>query len=175
MEIIIVLVAIIQSMAISLGVGSSTLAIINFFVAIADGKIDPQERAMMGIVYTVLRVAMVLILLTALVLTGINYSIAGLAYFNPFVLAVWTVIGVLYLNAFLMTKHVMPSNIGPGLQAASWYTLGVLMTLIPLGLDGFDYFEFVIGYAAGIALALAIVNGIMSYQKQQRAEKAGAQ
>lgn len=172
---IIILIAIVQSMAISLGVGCSTLAIINFFVAIADGKIDPQERAMMGIVYTVLRVAMVLILVSAIVLTAINYSIAGIAYFNPFVLAVWSVIAMLFINAFLMTKHIMPSNIGPGLQAASWYTLGVLMTLITLGLDRFDYFEFVIGYGAGIALALAIVNGVMSYQKQKRAQQGSAQ
>jgi hypothetical protein len=64
----IVLITILQTFSISLGVGSSTLAIINFFVAIADSKIDETERIMMGVVYTVLKVAMVLILTTTIIL-----------------------------------------------------------------------------------------------------------
>ncbi len=82
MIMIITLATIIQSMAISLGVGSSTLAIINFFVAIADGAIDETERKMMGVVYKVLRVAMVLILITTILLLLNLYSSAGLAGFS---------------------------------------------------------------------------------------------
>ncbi len=64
MDVIFILVAILQSIGISLGVGSSTIAIVNFFVAIADGKIEPTERKMMQVTYVILRVAMVTILLT---------------------------------------------------------------------------------------------------------------
>jgi hypothetical protein len=168
MEMILVLAAILQSMAISLGVGSSTLAIINFFVAIADGKIDEKERAMMGIVYTVLRIAMILILVTSLFIGLNQLQVAQASYFSPFVMGVWTLIFVLYLNSILMTRHIMPSNVGPALQASTWYTLGILMSLIPIGLTNFSYFEFLIGYLAAICLAVAVVNGTMSYLKKQK-------
>lgn len=168
MEMILVLAAVLQSMAISLGVGSSTLAIINFFVAIADGKIDERERAMMGVVYVVLRIAMILIFLTTAFIGLNQLSSIGTAYFTPFITGMWTLIAVLFVNSFLMTKHIMPSNVGPALQASTWYTLGILMSLIPLELIGFSYFEFLIGYFAAIALAVAVVNGAMSYLKKKR-------
>jgi len=168
MEMILVLVAILQSMAISLGVGSSTLAIVNFFVAIADGKIDVNERRMMGVVYTVLRVAMVIILVTTIII-GV-YIIASLdgGSLSDFIWATWTLVAVLYINAVLMTKKIMPSTVGPALQASTWYTLGICMTLVPLSLSGFTYFQFIIGYAAAIALAVSIVNGMMAILKKKK-------
>ena len=65
MEIIIIVIAILQIFSVSLGVGSSTLAVLNFFVAIADGKISDEERNMMGVVYIVLRISMLAILFTS--------------------------------------------------------------------------------------------------------------
>jgi hypothetical protein len=169
MAMIFVLLAIVQSMTISLGVGSSTLAIINFFVALADGNINLQERTLMGVVYIVLRVAMIFILLTTLTLGIMHVVNTDIPYLTPFTAALWTLIAVLYVNAFLMTKHIMPSNFGPALQASTWYTLGIIMTLIPLQLDGFSYFQFIVGYGAAIALAVAIVNGAMAYLKKKKA------
>lgn len=169
MGIIFVLAAILQQIAISLGVGCSTVAIINFFVAIADGTIDPKERAMMGIVYTVLRVAMLVILLTTVLLAVLHMVNTDLPYITPFTMALWTLILVLFGNSLLMTKHIMPSNFGPAIQASTWYTLGIIMSLIPLGLELFSYLEFIVGYAAAIALAVAVVNGTMSYLKKHKA------
>jgi hypothetical protein len=166
MELIIILLLILQSIAISLGVGSSTLAIINFFVAIADGRIDENERRMMGVVYVILRVAMALILLTSGALTLLHYSSA-----QTFLVALWTLIAVLYINAILMTKRIMPSTIGPALQASSWYTLGVTMTLFSLGLVTFSALQFYLGYAVAILLAVSLVNGTMAILKHKRESK----
>lgn len=168
MEMIIILVSILQSVAISLGVGCSTLAIVNFFVAIADGTIDETERKMMGVVYKILRIAMILILITTAVITVYAFLNLSGNSFSAFVFAVWTLIGVLYLNSYLMTKKKMPSTIGPALQASTWYTLGIMMSLVPLGLAGFSYLEFIFAYAAAIALAVAVVNGMMSYLKKKK-------
>ena len=163
---IFVLVSIVQSVAISLGVGCSTVAIVNFFVAISDGKIDEQERKMMGVVYILLRVAMVLILLTTSILGLFVYQ--NLGYIPTFVLSQWIVTVMLFVNATLMTKRIMPSNIGPALQAATWYTLGVTMALVPLTLSRYSLFEFLLGYAAAIALAVSIVNGVMTHLKHKK-------
>jgi hypothetical protein len=171
MEIIIILTAILQSMAVSLGVGSSTLAITNFFVAIADGRIDENERKMMGVVYIVLRIAMVLILLTTGVLTAVQYATHGAAFLSPFVLGFWAVVAVLYINAVMMTKHLMPSTMGPALQASSWYTLGVLIALSSLGLTGYSLFEFSLAYVTAILLAISVVNGIMAVLKSKKSNE----
>jgi len=168
MEIIIILTAILQSIGVSLGVGSSTLAITNFFVAIADGEIDANERRMMGIVYIVLRVAMVIIALTTALLSIIQYSIHGMSFVSPFIISFWLLIAVLYINAVLMTKHLMPSNFGPSLQASTWYTMGVLMALSSVGTIGFSLPQFILAYGAVIFLAISLVNGMMAYLQAKR-------
>ena len=167
MEYLIIGTAILQSIGVCLGVGSSTLAIANFFVALSDGKIDEGERRMMGVVYIVLRVAMVLILVTTATLTLIQFMIHGPAYFTAFVVGFWLLIAVLFINAVLMTLHIMPATFGPSLQASSWYTMGVLMSLFSLGLYKFSYLQFTIGYGIAIIFATLLVNGIMGYLKKK--------
>ncbi len=166
------IVAIVQSLSISLGVGSSTLAIINFFAAIADGTIDATERRMMGIVYVVLRVAMGLILASTMLLVAVDYSAVGLAGLSAFTYGQLFALFVLYLNAMLMTAHLMPSTYGPAIQAGSWYTLGGLLAIQLQGADNFTFMQFMLGYLTWIVLAVGIVNGIMAIQKAKRTEKA---
>jgi hypothetical protein len=162
------LIAILQGFSISLGTGASTLAIINFFVAIADGTISPEERRMMGVVYIVLRVAMVSILVTTIILLVSKYGAMGLGTLSTFHTAQVLVIAVLFINAILMTKHLIPSNFGPAIQAANWYTLGTLAALIPLGMSHFTFTQFALAYVAWLILAISIVNAVMAIQMAKR-------
>lgn len=171
MELIFVLIAIIQIFSISLGVGSSTLAVTNFFVAIADGKIDETERKMMGIAYVVLRVAMVTILITTTLLVVRTIATQGLAGITTFMVAELTMIAVLYINATLMTLRIMPSTVGPAFQAASWYALGALSALMTLQIAHFTYIQFLLGFAADCALNVCVTNGLMWYFKARRAKQ----
>ncbi len=165
MEWIFILVAVAQSIAISLGVGSSTLAIINFFVAIKDGNIEPVERRMMGIVYVVLRIAMAAILITLAVGTLRNWSIYGIESLTTVTVSQWILVFVLYANAILMTKRIMSSRFGPALQASTWYTLGVISALIPLGVSGYSLVQFAVWYVGAIVAAIILVNSIMATLK----------
>ena len=165
METAYIVVSVLQTIAVSLGVGSSTAAVTQFFVAIANGKIEEGERRIMGVVYILLRVAMGLILMTTLAQAAILYNVIALRYINPFTVGIWTIIAVLYINAILMTLHWMSSRFGPGIQAGSWYTLGITFALVPLGLTDFTYQQFFLAYAGMVILGTAIVNGIMSYQQ----------
>jgi hypothetical protein len=165
MILITLLAGVLQSIHISLGVGSSTLAIVNFFAAIADGTIDETERRMMGIVYVVLRIAMVGILITTILLHAPVVLAQGLAGMTTFMWAQWLVLAMLYTNAFLMTKRIMPSTFGPGLQAGSWYSLGIIMALALQGVTGYSLLQFALGYVAVLVLAVGSVNGVMAYLK----------
>ena len=168
MEMIFVIASVLQSIGVSLGVGCSTISIINFFVALADGKIEESERKMMGVAYILLRVAMVIILLTTALLAYIALQKNAIELYSAFSVGVWTLVVVLYVNAVLMTKHIMPSTVGPALQAGTWYTLGVIMALVPLKLTNFTYFQFLFAYFAVIALSVTIVNAVMGHLKHNR-------
>jgi len=168
MVFIITLTSIIQALATSLGVGSSTLAIVNFFVAIADGKIEPDERRMMGVVYIVLRIAMLLILATTLALFMHTYVAYGVPAITTFHIAQLLVLAVLFINALLMTIHLMPNTFGPALQAGSWYTLGVLAALSGLDLVDFTLLQFSLGYLTALISAIGLVNGVMALQVARR-------
>lgn len=157
MELLYLIAEIIGPLAISFGVTCSTLAILSFFVAIHDGTIDQNERSMLGVIYILLRIAMVLILLSGIIL-GVRTGFVG----NPENIAFWLLIAVLYLNATLMTLHLIPSSVGPALQAASWYTLG---SITLLGVHGVHFVlqSFFWGYIAVFMLFLIVVNGYMRF------------
>lgn len=159
-----------QSMGISLGVGASTIAVLQFFTAIKDGVIDEHERNMMGMVYIVLRVAMSTIFIAALVSGVILIAYTGMAYFIAPAFVLWTLVGVLFANAYLMTIHVMPSTFGPAIQASSWYSLGIFTSLYQRGLD-VTYGQFLLCYIALFLLAVAIINGVMAYFRAQSNQK----
>ena len=168
MTLFILFTSLLQSTAIALGMGSSTLAVINFFVAISDGVIDETERRMMGVVYVVLRVAMVLILLTTLTLFFIQYLDVGLAHLPAFTFGQLLVIFVLFLNALLMTAHLVPTTVGPAFQAGSWYTLGTMMSLQALGLANFTFTQFFLGYICGIVFMIGLINAVMAILEEKR-------
>lgn len=163
MEMLILIIAVLQSMAISLGVGSSTLAILNFFVAVKDGKIDETERHFMGITYIVLRVAMVIILFTTLILAFYHFNRIGADYFSTYTIAQIVLITVLYLNALLMTLHLIPSTLGPALQASTWYTLGFILAFFTQGYENYSLYNFALGYIGVFIVAFIIVNSILTH------------
>lgn len=168
MEIIFIASSILLTMAISLGVGSSTIAIANFFTAIADGSIEPEERRMIGVTYWVLRAAMVIIALALIVQYMLGYlGMESWYYGSVHAVAAGIITVVLYVNAALMTYRLMPSTFGPAIQASSWYALGVMAALIPLGITQFSLAVFLVCYVTAFVFALSLVNGIMGWLKHR--------
>jgi hypothetical protein len=158
MEIAYIIDMLLLAVAVSLGVGCSTVAITQFLVAVSDGEVDQVERKMLGVVYILLRVAMVAILVTLVIQAAIIYYITGSFLFvSPFFLALYTAVAVLYVNAIVMTMHWIPRQLGPAIQATSWYSLGILMALVSLNLIDFAYLEFLLVYiGVGILAAAAL-------------------
>jgi hypothetical protein len=171
MESIITITSVVQVISISLGVGSSTLAVLNFFNAIADGTIDPTERRMMGVTYIVLRVAMVLILTSTTLLMVLGVRDIGYDYFTAYIVAQCVLITVLFINASLMTARIMPSSWGPAIQAGTWYLLGFGMALASIGLATFSFQLFIVAYAIELLFAYFLINSVMHYQRYKLAKQ----
>jgi len=166
MELFTIVVSVAQIIGISLGVGTSTLAVLSFFAAIKDGTIDEAERRMLGVIYIILRVAMVTILVSTLGLTFAGYGDSGASYFTPYIVGQYVLIAVLFLNAILMTARLMPSKFGPAIQAGSWYLLGFGMALQSLGLTNFTLVEFFIAYGIELVFATLLINGVMIHLRK---------
>jgi hypothetical protein len=169
METIITILKVIQTMGISLGVGTSTMAVTLFFLAIRDGVISRDERSYLGITYIVLRVAMGIILVSSILIAIIGCQDYA-AIFTPYFGAQVLLIGMLFLNAFLMTIHVMPSTFGPAIQASSWYSLGTLAAMYGQGIQNIDMLLFVFAYLTLIFFAVSFINAMMAYLKEKREE-----
>lgn len=156
-----------QVVGISLGMGSSTIAVSNFFLAISDGKIEDHERKFMKVAYFVLRVAMVIILVTTVALAFQGYSEIGSAYFTPYIITQFILIGALYLNSLLMTLHLIPSTLGPAIQASSWYTLGFALALLANGWSDISLGAFMLLYLADFIVSMVLINSVMAYFKKK--------
>jgi hypothetical protein len=111
----------------------------------------------LGVIYLTLRIAMVTIL------TSVVYLSMVMPSFSTIIQQLFALIAVLYLNAVLMTKHWIPSKLGPPLQAATWYTLGTLVTVDLFSIYTVTWLNFVYLYAGFIVIGIAIVNVFLWY------------
>jgi hypothetical protein len=145
----------------ALGVGSSTLAISSFVVALLDGTIDQSERRMLGVIYWSLRSAMVMI--------GVSLGLLQLLYPGTIASApyLWLLLAVLVGNSVLMTKHLIPHTIGPALQAATWYTYGFMLAIEAFELLPIDGRTFSLLFLADIIILLVIVNALLYWMKHR--------
>ena len=151
------LMVIFYNMAISLGVGASSIVIASFIVALWDKNINDDERSLLGVIYVTLRIAMLTILVS------VGYLTLVYPDFSSILPQLWSLIAVLYVNAILMTLHWIPSKLGPPLQAATWYTLGTLVAVDLFSLYEVTWLNFAYLYAGFIAFWVITVNLFMRY------------
>ncbi len=136
----------------ALGVGAATLAEVFYLKAMRDGVVDPMESEFLRVLYTSMRIALVV-----LVVSGfgffILYRVVGATelLYSPVLWAKLTIIGVLMVNAIALHAHKMPFAIGVAISITSWYaalTLGVMR-----GIDA-SYISIMLVYVVVVALAI---------------------
>lgn len=152
---------VLHQMGITFGVGASTFALTFFINALEDGVIDPSERRFMHIVYVVLRIGMTLITLSLLSFGAIAFFSKGIAaLLSPLYLMELTLIGVIIVNAILMTKRLMPMKFGPVLAGGSWYSL-FFVSALPLAVT--TYPALLVAYAAFLVLFFVVFTAVRNY------------
>lgn len=160
-ETFLVITQVLHQMGVTFGVGASTFALTFFINALEDGAIDPSERRFMHIVYVVLRIGMTLITLSLLSFGAIAFFPKNIAaLLSPIYLMEWTLVGVIIVNAILMTKHLMPMKFGPVLAGGSWYSL-FLVTVLPLAATAYP--TLLVFYAAFLVLFFIVFTAVKNY------------
>lgn len=161
MELLTSITAVLHTAGLTFGVGSSTFALIFYIKALEDHKIDASEKSFMHIVYVVLRIGMVLITLSLISFAIIwFYTDKQALLFNPVYVMEWILIGVIIINAMLMTIHKMPMWLGPSLAGGSWYFLFLITTI---SLENVEYATFISFYMIFVVIFLITFNAIKKH------------
>ena len=113
----------VRTYAVGLCLGVSSIAMTNYFCMVAKGYTEPAENRMMHIVYTVLRIGMVLAVLTEISTFVYYYHVDNFIYWtdNPELLMRITIFSVIVINAFAMQHRKITMWLGPVFAGGSWY------------------------------------------------------
>lgn len=108
---------------VGLCLGVSTIAMTFYFYVVAKGKTDKAQNVMMHIVYTVLRVGMVLVMCSEITMIIYNYHINNFIYWtdNPELFIRLTIFSVILCNAIAMQYRKISMWLGPVFAGGSWY------------------------------------------------------
>lgn len=108
-----------------LGVGAGTFIEIHLNMALADGKINPFERAYMGKDFLVSRIGLLLCILSGLGFLWYYYAhnVLEMRTMDGVFWAKAAIIVVLVVNAYLLHKHKIGIYWGSALSLVSWWAV----------------------------------------------------
>ncbi|MBP7805127.1 MAG: FAD-binding oxidoreductase [Candidatus Pacebacteria bacterium] len=145
-----IIVDIIYTLGLTLGVGSSTFALIFYIRALEDGVVDPSEKRFMHTVYIVLRIGMVLI----------GIGLVGLLSTKSATLILqWILLIIITINAVLMAYRYMPMKYGPVIAGGSWYSL-FLVSKTPIA--NFNAYWLLVCYASFLIFVYVVFQYLKS-------------
>jgi FAD/FMN-containing dehydrogenase len=111
------IIDLLYTMSLTLGVGASTFALVLYIRALEDGVIDASEKRFLQTVYAVLRIGMAGIFFT------LSWSVMFGVSIVPNVTIALLLVGIITVNAVMMTYRLMPMRFGPVIAGGSWYSL----------------------------------------------------
>lgn len=149
-----------------LGVGGATIAEVNIMTALKDGKVDKSEGALMHANYKMIRVGTAIVLISGILMIWWLYNSGAESILMDQKL--WfkdTLLILIILNAFLISKRLVPLWLGAAISFTSWWTA----TILGLWKDQpYNYLELAIGFV----IAVFVVAGILELiRKKVTAEK----
>ena len=161
-----------RSLTVGLVLGTSTIALTFYLYVVAQGKTEPAQNKMMRIVYTVLRVGMVLVLVSELTCFLYNFHVDNFVYWtdNPELLMRFTIYAIIVVNAFAMQFRKITMWLGPVIAAGSWYAYFFFSTWIE---TESTYLTLFIGYLIWLAVVFVIVNGLRLYFTRNQTHRIG--
>lgn len=137
-----------------LGVGGATIAEFQITRALRDKKVSDDERALMHVNYTVIRVGMGILLLSVIAMFWYHLN-AG----NQFILTsekLWikdVMFAAIFINAVALHKRWVPLWLGASISFTSWWGATLL------GLAGrlpYSFEVYLIGYLLAIGLVAMV-------------------
>ena len=134
-----------QQLGIMLGVGSETIVLFAYLLAVRDGVIDPQEDRFARTVRRVLLVGMTLIVFSGALITAAEYFSPDRAViFEHAYIFKCGLIGIAFILAGIRGAPTARGRLVEGFAGANWYALFIIHILAP---QGASWLELLIAYA----------------------------
>lgn len=148
-----------------LGVGGATMIEVHLNKALSDDNMSPDERNMLGLNFTVLRIGLVMALITGFGFI-VYYVTHGQAFRlqNPVLWAKLLMVVIVAVNALLLQSHKIGLYWGSALSFVTWWAtmlLGIFLT----NNVRFDFVTIMITYVLAVAGGAYVLHKIRSYLK----------
>ncbi len=150
-----------------LGVGGATLIEVHLNKALSDGDMSIDERGLLGLNFTVLRVGLVLSLFTGIGFI-ILYKITGQEFRlqNPVFWAKTIMIVIIAANALLLQAHKISLYWGSAFSFVTWWGAFLLGTFLTQNIR-FGFITIMITYIAVIVGGAYILHKIREHIKNK--------
>lgn len=162
----------IRFLAVGLCLGTSTCVMTMYFYLVAKGKTDPAEKNVMHILYTILRVGMVLAIATEITCLIYYYHVDNFIYWtdNPEFLMRITIFGVICVNALAMQHRKISMWLGPVFAGGSWY--GYFFFSVWIETES-TYLTLLAGYIGWLAFIFVFLAGLRLYLTRNQTRRIG--
>lgn len=138
-----------------LGTGGATVAEFQINRALRNKNVSKEERALMHVNYTMIRVGMAVILISVVGMLWYHLSQGNMWILTSEKLWIKDVMFVMiFINAILLTKRLVPLWLGASISFTSWWGATLL------GLAGRLPYSFET-YLAGYVVAVFVVAGVL--------------
>lgn len=161
-----------------LGVGGATFIEIHLNMALADGDMEPQERAVLGKDFLITRIGMTIAFLTGfgfIIVYWLNDQLFRLS--DGVFWAKMAIIVIIIINAYLLHKHKIGLYWGSAFSFVSWWTAMILGTFLTNGVkiisqnDIFSFLAIMVVYGAILILGAVILDRIRKFTSRKSGPK----
>lgn len=151
-----------------LGVGGATLIEIALNRSLADDQMSMDERAILGSVFTTVRVGLVISILTGFGFL-LLYKLSGQTFrlYNPVLWAKLAILGIIAVNTLLLQAHKISLYWGSAISFVSWWSaalLGVFLTNVVR----YSFLEITITYILAVIAGALILDRVRKWIKVRR-------
>lgn len=143
-----------------LAVGGATLIEVQLNQALRDGTMTGDERDMLGLDFTLLRVGLILSVFTGIGFV-INMVARGSEHWlqNPVLWAKMTILLIVVVNALLLQAHKINLYWGSAVSFVGWWSIFLLGVFITQGVR-YGFFEIMIAFVVLLSLGALILHKI---------------
>lgn len=149
-----------------LGVGGATMIEVHLNRALADGKMSVDERSLLGLNFTTLRVGLLLSVFTGVGFI-ILYEVTGqeTRLQNPVFWAKMVMVLIVLVNALMLQAHKVNLYWGSALSFVTWWTILILGFFLSNSIR-YNFFEIVAAY-----IALVVAGAYVLHKVRERIKK----
>lgn len=152
-----------------LGIGGATMIEVHLNRALADGQMSVDERALLGLDFSVVRIGLLIAIFTGLGFVAL-YAVTGQEFRlqNPVFWAKMLMVVIVAVNALLLHAHKISLYWGSALSLVTWWAAGLLGMFLSNNVR-FDFIEIMVTYVLLVVAGAYVLHKLRGFIKAKHA------